>query len=269
LNHRNLKYAGKFYFALDKNIQHKFANQHALMIYKSDSIYTFIPKNACSTMRLSLAIANGCIKDVKDFNWIHKNNATFVATLKDLIKAKYTFVILRDPFRRLASVYLDKIVDRTMEAWNLYDLINREIKLEKITFKRFIKIIEEKKLLRSNIHWRPQIDFLVYEKYDDYFALENFSKAIPEIEKKAKIKIYDARNLTKHGLDQYKLIKDKDFSNVSPVEIFNLKQKGFAPSYETLYDKELIEMVRNLYKEDFELYIEKFGKDKILFKESV
>jgi hypothetical protein len=263
---RILKYSSINYVNLNNNPKHKFASQHALMIYKSDSVYTFIPKNACSTMRLSLAIANGCINNVKDFNWIHQNNATFVATLKDLIKAKYTFVILRDPFRRLASVYLDKIVDRTVEAWALYDKLNRKIELKDITFEKFVEVITKPGIFRSNIHWRPQVDFLVYEKYDDYFALENFSDAIPEIEKKAIIKIYDARNLTKHGLDQYKLIKDKDFSDVSPVEIFNLKQKGFAPSYETLYNDKLKNMVKEYYKADLELYIKKFGKDNILFE---
>ena len=113
---RTLKNSSSSYANLNQNPSFKFANNHALMIYNSDALYTFIPKNACSTMRLSLAMANGCISDTKDYNWIHKNNATFVVNLVEIIKAKYTFVILRDPFRRLASVYIDKIVDRTVEA---------------------------------------------------------------------------------------------------------------------------------------------------------
>ena len=50
---------------LPQNIGHQFAARHALNIYKSSSIYSFIPKCACSTMRLSLAKANGLIDDVK------------------------------------------------------------------------------------------------------------------------------------------------------------------------------------------------------------
>ena len=267
LTSRTLKNITTNYINLNQNPQFKFPLQYALMVYRSDSIYTFIPKNACSTMRLSLAIANGCIKNTKDYNWIHQNNNTFVASLKDLIKANYTFVILRDPFKRLASVYIDKIVDRTVEAWSLYEKIKRETRLEDMTFKKFVEIISRPGIFRSNIHWRPQVDFLIYEEYDDYFALENFNEAIPIIEKKSEIKIYDARNLTKHGLDQYQLITDKNFSDISPVDIFNLKQKGYAPSYESLYDDDLIEIVRSKYKEDFDLYIEKFGKNNILFKE--
>ncbi len=263
---RTLKYSSMQYTSLNNNQNHKFASQYALAIYESDTVYTFIPKNACSTMRLSLAIANKCIKDTQDYNWIHQNNNTFIAPLKDLIKAKYTFVILRDPFKRLASVYIDKIVDRTVEAWSLHDKLDRKVRLEDMTFKKFVEIILKPGIFKSNIHWRPQVDFLIYEKYDDYFSLENFSEAIDTIEEKAQIKVFDGRNLTKHGLDQYQLIKEKKFTDVSPVEIFNLKQKGYAPSYETLYDDELIELVKNRYKEDFDLYIEKFGNEDILFK---
>ena len=88
------------------------AASHALKIYKTGAIDTFIPKNACSTMRLSVAIANCCIADASGFEWIHNNNDTFRANLEDLIRATYTFVILRDPFVRLASCFLDKIVPR-------------------------------------------------------------------------------------------------------------------------------------------------------------
>ncbi len=107
---RLLKYAGSDYGRLRDNRKHQVAAAHALKIYKSGSIYTFIPKNACSTMRLSLAIANCCIADASSFEWIHENNETFRANLEDMVCAAYTFVILRDPFARLASYFLDKVV---------------------------------------------------------------------------------------------------------------------------------------------------------------
>ncbi|QOP42670.1 sulfotransferase family protein [Sulfurimonas sediminis] len=248
-----------------QNYLFKFTGNHALMIYESDSVYTFIPKNACSTMRLSLAIVNGCIQEIKDYNWIHKNNNTFVADLGELIKAKYTFVILRDPFRRVASVYMDKIVDRTTEAWSLYDKLERKIELKEMSFKKFVELISRPGVFRSNIHWRPQIDFLMYQTYDDYFCLEDFAKAVPVIEEKANIKIYDARNLTKHGLDQYETVNDKNFSTALPLELLNLKDEGYAPSYESLYDEELVDLVSKMYKDDLLLYTEKFGKENLLF----
>ena len=262
---RILKYSSDNNNNLNQNQKYNFSRNHALNIYQSNSIYTFIPKNACSTMRVSLAMKNGCIDDINDYNWIHKNNNTFSASLRELIRAEYTFVILRDPFKRLASVYLDKIVDRNIDAWNLYGESDKKVQLDEITFSKFIEMIFKPGVFRSNIHWRPQVDFLVYKEYDDYFAIENFSEAIIKIAKKTNMKIFDARDLTKHGLDQYELILDKSFSDTSPLDILKLKQDGFSPSHETLYNEDLIKKVRTRYKEDFDLYIDKFGKKNILF----
>ena len=251
---RFLRYAANSFAPLSQNSDHQFAMGQALKIYNSNVIYTFIPKIACSTMRVSLAIENGCIKNTSYFNWIHKNNTTFCANLQDLICAEYTFVILRSPLARLASVYLDKIVDRTSVAWHLYDILHRTVELEKMTFREFVNIVTQDEYLRTDIHWRPQVDFLVYEKYDDYFILENFKQALPIIEEKAKLTIYDARNLTKHGTDQFTMINDKCYADTSANEISTMKKKGFMPSHNSLYDPILENKVEKAYEDDILLY---------------
>jgi len=81
-----------------------------MMIYQSNALYSYIPKNACSTLRFSVAKANGCISSLEQGHWIHANNTVFNATLAEAIKASYTFVILRCPYRRLASAYLDEFL---------------------------------------------------------------------------------------------------------------------------------------------------------------
>ena len=83
-NRRLFRFARTSHAGLHANARHQLAAGHALRIYHSNAIYSFIPKNACSTMRLSLAIANCCIRDAADFNWIHQNNATFSANLEAL-----------------------------------------------------------------------------------------------------------------------------------------------------------------------------------------
>jgi hypothetical protein len=61
--------------------------------------------------------ANGCINGIGQGHWIHQNNNTFTPTLADAFAASYTFVILCCPFRRLASVFLDKLVAKEPTAW--------------------------------------------------------------------------------------------------------------------------------------------------------
>lgn len=262
---RFLKYSAASYDALANNIQHNFAQSHSLNIYESNSIYTFIPKNACSTMRTSIAYANGCIEDVRNFNWIHKNNQTFKASLSNLIQAKYTFVILRCPYARLASVYLDKIVSKYPPAWNFYDLIKREIELDNLTFADFVDSLLNKAVLNGNIHWRQQVDFLVYQQYDDYFCLENFDRVVKTLKKKINLDIIDARNLTNHGTDRFEFIENKDYSKVKSSDIFKLQQDGFCPTPKSLYFDEIIEKVQSIYERDLKLYLELFDNSYLMF----
>ncbi len=259
MNNRLLKYSAESYSALERNTAHRSAADFALKIYRSDTVYSFIPKNGCSTMRLSLAIANGCIEKTDDFNWIHNNNHTFRADLEALLKAKYTFVILRSPYKRLASVYLDKIVDKSVEMWQLYDNTKRSFDTDRITFREFVNLVTTPHLLQSNIHWRPQSRFLVYKEYDDYFCLEDFSKAKKKIERKAKIEIYDARGLTKHGTDRHRQVENRCFADTPAYKIAELKRKGKIPSHFSLYDKKLFKTVKSTYMEDIDLYKQLFG----------
>ncbi len=264
---RLLRYGADTYGnLLKKNPKHQLAMEHALRIYRSNSIYSFIPKNACSTMRLSLALENQCIQNKEDFNWIHHNNNTFSADLASLITADYTFVILRCPFARLASCYLDKIVDRHQDAWILYNLIDRTQELSDISFEVFVKLMQKAVIQEGNIHWQPQIDFLVYEEYDDYFCLEEFKTVVETLEEKIGLSIVDARDLTQHGLNHFEVVSEAEsYAKVSPVDIFSLKRLGKCPDPKLLYNDELIEIVKDCYQPDIKLYTEIFGSKNLMF----
>jgi len=262
---RVFNYSAQTYAALKHNSAHRFAANHALRLYSAGAIYSFIPKNACSTLRLSLAIANGCIESTDDFNWIHSNSTTFEADLASLITAKYTFTILRCPYARLASVYLDKIVNRDVQAWQLVDITKRQFDVEDFTFEQFVKLLRKPSVLKGNKHWRPQTEFLVYKRYDDYFCLEDFSTAVSTLKAKIGLSIVDARSLTKHGIDGFHLVSNKDFSNRPPSEIRQMMAAGKCPAPRALYTHDLIQTVKEIYKDDIDLYQHLFGTQNLMF----
>lgn len=260
------KFSASSYVQLDKNNLHQFALGHAMMLYKSNSVYTFIPKNGCSSLRLSVAKNNGVIKGVEDGHWIHSNNKTFKPSLCEAIKADYKFVILRCPFRRLASVYLDKFVSKERAAWNYHILRKREFELDDFTFSDFIHSLKSPSILSSDFHWKPQHLFLLYDEYSDYFALEQFSEVTRVLKQQIDLDVLDARPLTSHGTDKYQFISDQNFSDVAAFDIAVLKRAGKCPEHSTLYTEELIAIVRKLYAKDFALYAEKCDPNDLLFQ---
>jgi Sulfotransferase family len=242
------------------NRKHQAAASHALQVYGSGAIYTFIPKNACSTMRLSLAIANGCIADASGLAWIHDNNETFRADLRELVRATYTFVILRDPFARLASCFLDKIVSQARPARQLRELVEPDLDLDDITFADFVMFLNDAATREANMHWRPQTSFLVYEHYDDYFAVETFAEAAATIRNRAGLEVVDARPLTAHGLDRYRLLSsDIDHSTTPVREIARLKCDGDCPAPRSLFTPSIVDSVARLYADDIRLYADRIG----------
>ena len=154
--------------AIEKNEEHEFARRHTLVHLKSNSICTWIPKNSCSSLRFSIAKANGAISGIEDIDWIHKNNSSFTASNKELLMADYTFVVLRNPFKRLLSFYCDKLCntgsdpnDQSYEVTQSIMGTNSET-----TFADFVEILWHKPSLKKvNEHIQDQCDFLIYKNY--------------------------------------------------------------------------------------------------------
>ena len=249
INKRLLKNARLKHSQVDENTLHNWSSNYALSVYPINSVYTFIPKNACSTLRFSIAIANGFIRDIADIQWIHNNNETFRSTQREDSLASFTFVVLRCPFTRIASCFLDKIVD---EVISFNDEIGNKVSLN---FYEFLLHINSQQPSEREQHWRNKSDFLHYEKYDEYFSLELFSKAIASLATHG-LKVYDTRESIKHGISNLKAV-DGDFSK--------MKEEGSAPNYKSMFSKVEIDLVNEIYKDDLNLYKSHFGENELLF----
>ncbi len=239
--------------AIAQNAQFQFAQRHALTIYPSNSIYSFIPKNGCTTLRASLATENGFITDIKQqINWLHNNSYTFSANLRELACADYTFTVLRCPYGRLVSLFLDKFVDKTPIAWTFYRCSNNKFEPDDISFNDFINYLSQyPHLLTAEIHWRKQSDFLIFEKYDDYFDFADFKKIKTTLKQKINLNLIDTRNITNHGQEKYKKINNKNYANMSVIELKKLKAQGYLPTLESMYTEKLRKKVQQLYQQDF------------------
>lgn len=268
---RQLRFARASNDSVQQNAQHRLAAKTALAVYGLGGVYTFIPKNACSTLRYSLAIHNGYLREGDDPEWIHNNNETFCADRRQVAEARYTFVVLRCPYRRLASAFLDKVVSADSLARVLVAKsgASRDIdavqahEIHALSFADFARICLSPPSRIVDFHWCPQFNFLIYEDYDDWFSVEAFDIASDRLENRG-FKVHDTRNLIDHSTAKLKKISG-DFSHVPAAEIYQMKREGKVPSSESLFDDETRALVHQLYKRDIELFADKLGASQMMF----
>ena len=250
---------------LAQNQSHNFALGQTMRIYSASACYTWIPKNACSTMRFSVAVANGCISDISDINWIHANNKSFNVNTETAFLSDYTFVILRCPYQRIYSAFMDKFVNLDMQAWLFGNLRNRSFHPHDLTFRTLLAELRKTPAPRYDIHLRHQSSFLLYREYDDYFRLEDFPQAVSTIEKRTGISIIDTRDALRHDTAKLKVMLDlKDPMDIPVVELLEQKRQGNIPDPKAMFDEQIASEVKAIYAEDIALYERKFGKSELM-----
>lgn len=250
--------------SLDQNDRHSFAVSYAMCHYSSRSVCTFIPKNACTNLRYSIALANGAIGGMSDFHWIHANNQSFnPGSLTELLQAEYTFVFLRNPFTRIASYFLDKLVGNSSSpADGSYEMAKALFPLpeEELTFRGFVDLLwREPAKIVQDVHIRPQLDFLVFDDYDDWFCLERYSDAVQRISDKIGLKIHDTRSLSTHTTYRLAVAVEESLPDRPIPYLRDLKQAGLTPCLKALYDHDIAFKVSALYLADVMMYVRKFG----------
>ena len=239
------------------NHDHDFAIKHTLCHYKSKTVCTWIPKNGCSNLRYSVSKENGAISSIDEIEWMHRNNDCFNATTKESLQADYTFIILRNPFRRLLSFFLDKLCHPPEEkSEGSYQHAQEVFGFsENHSFLDFINYIwENPNSIYKDEHTRPQCDFLLYRQYDDYFALERIEEANLRIHEKTGVKIYDVRDKNSIFTSKGREYSQEITSTTQANEIKNLLEKNKIPVAENMYSNEMIKKVSTLYLQDILLY---------------
>jgi hypothetical protein len=255
----------------DQNWRYKFAAGFTQEIYESNSLYTHIPKNASTTIRYSIAIANGVIAE-GNAAWVYNNNMTFGSSLRTQVVSDYAFIFLRCPFSRLASAFLDQVVRRP----HMYLVAQRKKGLIKkaldhllapgITFERFVlKLRDRPNFIRQNAHWIPQVHFQLFEEYDDYFCVEEMEKAVKVLKKKVDFDVIDTRSIAMHGIDRFKKVEMNNGSRVTASEISKMKAAKIIVEPRSLYTDQLREIVQEIYRGDIKLYTSKFGSANLMF----
>ena len=231
----------------------KFALDHTLLFWNENISYTYIPKNACSSLRLTIAIANGLISSKNEHKFIHLNNDTFVPSLKDAFTSTSSFVVLRDPVERVQSVFIDKFLSKENAAMIFCQ--HQKILIDDLTFKEFCtRLCTDINCLYLNPHWIPQNKFLLFKK-ESYTKIFNFNQLtdLNDWLKELNVKFEDARPLTQHGTDTFERKAISGAHNKTIKELAELKKQGIIPAKKDMIDEEIIRLIKNAYSDDYTL----------------
>lgn len=243
--------------SIEKNQDHFFAKKHTLIHLKSNSVCTWIPKVGCSNIRYSIAKANGAIANLDDILWIHSNNNSFCADNKELLKASYTYVFLRNPFKRLLSFFLDKMCHKDPnEIDKSYSAAQKKFNAsDSSSFEDFVKLLWlNPSLIHDDIHTKPQNDFLIYNKYDNYFCLENYKHATEMIFEKTGLEIIDTRS--ESSIHTTLNLEESDQINYQTTTLLikEFLKNRKKPIIANMYTKEMCHIVGTLYMNDIQIY---------------
>ena len=242
---------------LQTNQGHKFAIKHTCVHYKSNTVCTWIPKNGCSNLRYSISKENGAITNPEEIEWIHRNNDSFNASTKEALQAEYTFVVLRNPFKRLLSFFLDKLCHpQQIESEGSYQHAHDTFKFNsELSFFDFIEYIwDNPNSIYNDEHTRPQCDFLLYRNYDEYFALEKTKDANKKIEIKTGLKIEDIRSYNSIFTSKGCSPCDGITPSTKASEIKAMLDDHKVPIAKRMYTDSMIKKVATLYLQDIFLY---------------
>lgn len=161
-------------------------------------IYVNVPKTACSTVKASLwlneQVAAGKAPSVPTLGKeLHNKKLSPLLSPSDLpaeeffrrLEDDYKFCFVRNPYTRILSCYLDKIVRGTGEKAQILRVLGMdpaELKAN-ISFDAFVDVLYQQKSFEMDPHWRVQTDQCLYDniEYDLVGRFESFEKDLTSV----------------------------------------------------------------------------------------
>ena len=211
----------------------------------AEFVYYRIPKAANSTVTWSLFRTRGGptdadIETAKGDAFLTPSHLD--TTMADCAATSFLqFTVVRNPYTRLASAYLDKIAGSEPQCRRVAKTLG--IAADAIKFSDFIDYLEHCAGLHRNAHWAPQADLLPLSplELDLILYTEDLDRDLPRLLRR----LYPERTAIIERCEHKRRAQgDRDAR----------KNPRASAWLETLYDDALRRRVRRLYERDFEAF---------------
>ena len=202
-------------------------------------IYASVPKAGCTTVQLTLANEYAQHQGIKALSNPHGPHKTeYFILFKDpdreplstLLEKRFLFSIVRNPYSRLLSAYLDKIVNKTKE-YERFVRIHGLPKGSDVSFPTFVERVSQETADEMDQHWAHQHRVIAWEvfRYDYLGFQETFND--------------DLRYCLSRG----------DFSDAA-INPFLHHSQSASNKLAKFYTNELRDLVFTKFRRDFELF---------------
>ncbi|KRF18676.1 sulfotransferase family 2 domain-containing protein [Paenibacillus sp. Soil787] len=219
------------------------------------------PKAGCTTL-LKWFLYQADLLDValEYHPWVHqyevfiKSKPEYIDELLSSLPYKDSYKLVRNPYTRAVSgflmlfTYMDTILQSVKEH-----LYNDPHSPKGLSFKQFLYYLKDLGVGHGHIEFHFAMQYREGEEHyiDQYIYLENLSDELAKLERKYSLKKSNLSDLSNSHHHFSSLMTHRgNFANVSFTDPAFPK----LPTYSSFYDYEAIQLVRELYKKDFEKY---------------
>lgn len=169
-----------------------------------------------------------------------------------LLRESFTLAFVREPLSRVVSAYVEKFVRPSLRE--LFEPAREVIaqiaqgQSDGITFREFVRFLDEASDDHLDSHWRPQAAFLKCVRIDLLGRMEALPAMLETLGSELGM---PARPATRRNATGYTAARGELFADVPSS---HLHEKGILPPASDLYDEALREMVASRFQTDVMLY---------------
>ena len=232
-------------------------------------IYCPIPKNASSSLKALCLL----LEKEHDYEKVLQPNRLHSYADHHLTLARYSraeaqaflndphyfrFCVVRNPWDRLTSAYLSKFLKPlaapppfVVHVINeVYQHNGLQPNLQKsITFRQFLGYLVRVKDSALNFHWLPQYHFLCNDPFHFISRFETLAEDFQAIKAALHLPLdLPWRNQTPHHAVS---APTTQWADLYPAELHDCSP---VPPYQSFYTPDLVEIVRQRYQQDIELF---------------
>ncbi|MCF6136637.1 sulfotransferase family 2 domain-containing protein [Pseudalkalibacillus berkeleyi] len=223
-------------------------------------IFFWNPKCGCTSLIKWFFFQQGLLQKATDYspiihsyrlNVIEKQNNHTQNIIEHLLSGdKDVYKLVRNPYKRAVSSFFHAIMNK-----NIMDSIAPGVK-NGISFKEFLYRLKENGVERGKVNAHMVQQYVNGEELflNKYIQLENFVTSIRTIEKQYNLSSSPINSLIKSPHHITQKMNESDNRTYPDVKMSIESINQPLPPYENLYDQEAMDLVKTIYKMDFERY---------------